>query len=279
MADGLDIRRILVALEPSESGRAALAAAAEMAARLEAELIGVYVEDIDLLNMAALPFGREYSTETTGGRDVDRGAMVRALRGEAGRLRREMEAAARREHVRWSFRVARGRVAAELLTASEDADVMIVGRASHTTPRRVRVGSTTRTVVSRGKHTVIVTQTAGIVARPVLVWFDGSRASVRALVTGARLAAEDHKNIVVLLAAADADEAELLRAPAAALLAELGLDARYAVPATFDVAGVLDLMRRERCRTLVAAAESALLGDEAAVAVLERVDCPVVVVR
>ena len=55
----LVIRRILVALDASRHSLAALEAAAELAARLKAELVGLFVEDIDLLRLAGLPFARE----------------------------------------------------------------------------------------------------------------------------------------------------------------------------------------------------------------------------
>ena len=55
------IRRSLVAVEPSAQGQAALDAAARMAARLQAELVGLYVEDVELLRLAQFPFAREFS--------------------------------------------------------------------------------------------------------------------------------------------------------------------------------------------------------------------------
>ena len=51
--------RILVALDASPQSEAALRAAAELAALLEAELEGLFVEDINLLHLCGLPFGRE----------------------------------------------------------------------------------------------------------------------------------------------------------------------------------------------------------------------------
>ena len=50
------LARILVALDASASGRAALAGAAALAAELQAELLGLFVEDANLLRLASLPF-------------------------------------------------------------------------------------------------------------------------------------------------------------------------------------------------------------------------------
>ena len=49
------IARILVALDASPASVAAAAAAASLAGRLHAELEGVFVEDADLLALAAYP--------------------------------------------------------------------------------------------------------------------------------------------------------------------------------------------------------------------------------
>ncbi|MGB7837261.1 MAG: universal stress protein, partial [Terrimicrobiaceae bacterium] len=57
----MNIRRILVALDASAHSRAALEAACELALGLDAELSGLFVEDINLLRLAQLPFASEIS--------------------------------------------------------------------------------------------------------------------------------------------------------------------------------------------------------------------------
>ena len=51
--------RILVALDESEDHQRVLQSAAEVAARLKAELRGLFVEDVNLLRLAELPCARE----------------------------------------------------------------------------------------------------------------------------------------------------------------------------------------------------------------------------
>ena len=63
------IRRIMVALDGSAHASGAPEAAAALAARLHAELEGVFVQDIDLARLAALPIGREIQFLTGRGRD------------------------------------------------------------------------------------------------------------------------------------------------------------------------------------------------------------------
>jgi nucleotide-binding universal stress UspA family protein len=56
---GLAFRRILVALDASVNSLAAIEQAATLAANLEAEQLGLFVEDINLLRIATLPFARQ----------------------------------------------------------------------------------------------------------------------------------------------------------------------------------------------------------------------------
>ena len=52
--------RILVALDASPRSLAALSTAGALAAELDAELSGLFVEDINLQRLLALPFAREF---------------------------------------------------------------------------------------------------------------------------------------------------------------------------------------------------------------------------
>lgn len=122
----MKIRRIVVGLEPAPCARNALAAAAGIAARMEAELVGLFIEDVDLLHFAGLPFAREVGASSAAWRSLDIGTMERSLRALASEARRTMASIAERAPVRWSFRVARGSVTSELLAGAEEADLMLL---------------------------------------------------------------------------------------------------------------------------------------------------------
>lgn len=142
----MKIRRIIIGLEPAPRSRATLEAAARLAAQLEAELVGLFVENINLLHFAALPFAREVGFASASRRALDLEGMERSLRGLAREARQMLAAVAGRVPVRWSFRVARGTAAGELLAAAADADLVIVnvegndGLEHATTIRVVRAG-------------------------------------------------------------------------------------------------------------------------------------------
>ena len=118
-------RRIVVLLDASGPGIEALEAAAARAAEVEAELVAVFVEDVDLLHVAGLPFAREIGVASATRRAMDAGAMERSLRALAGEARRSIEAVARRVPLQWSFSVAHGALSEELLAAAAEADLIV----------------------------------------------------------------------------------------------------------------------------------------------------------
>jgi nucleotide-binding universal stress UspA family protein len=98
------IRRILVALDASRQSVAALQVAADLASHLEAELVGLFVEDINLLRLAELPFAREVGSYSATRRRLNTRQVERQLKVQAERARRALEAYADRASVRWSLR-------------------------------------------------------------------------------------------------------------------------------------------------------------------------------
>src|SRR6266481_4664465 len=101
------IERIVVPLDAAGDCLVAIETAARLAAHAKAPLIGIFVEDEDLLHLARLPFARQFTL----------GADAEALTTEhvelhlqiaAERARRELFAAARRHGVTGSFEIVRG---------------------------------------------------------------------------------------------------------------------------------------------------------------------------
>ena len=116
-AAGTPIGRIVVVVDAVSEHRAALDTAARLAARWKAELHGVFVEDDELLRLAALPFARQVSL-SAGVEALTLQLAQRQLRAFAETARRDLLAAARRHQVEASFEVARGAAGADALGVS-----------------------------------------------------------------------------------------------------------------------------------------------------------------
>jgi len=268
------IRRILVALDASVSSLAALEAAVALASRLEAELIGLFVEDVNLLKLAALPFAREVGFSSARRRRLGSVEMERSLRAQASRAEAALIAAAERQSVRCSFRVVRGEVTAQVLEAATEVDLLALGRA----PRAWRANSTSRVIVSAASRPVLLLTPGTPVCPPIASVYDGSAESARALLLARRLVQTERDTLTVLVVARDADDAQRLRQQAAGHLAGSGLAVDYVTLLNADAADVARAARRYATGTLVLAANLPLKSGTLE-QLLTELDCAVFLVR
>ena len=111
------IERVVAALHPCAQPRTQFGALAKHASAMHAELIGLFVEDIELLHFAAMPFACEIGSASGRRRTVDSAAMERYMQQRAHELHEALAAVLGRTTLAWSFRVTRGTVMEELLAA------------------------------------------------------------------------------------------------------------------------------------------------------------------
>jgi nucleotide-binding universal stress UspA family protein len=281
----LTIRRILVALDASGHSLAALKAAVELAASLKAELLGLFVEDINLLRLAGLPFAQEIPYPLAAAQQMDSLRLEQELRTQASRARRALAEAAEPVRVSWSFRVARGQVTAEVLTAASEVDLLSLGIASRPLIRRTRPGSTALTVAARAPRTVLLLQQGEKIRPPVLVTYDGSVSAKRALAIAARLIQTLKPNgsralIVLTVANANAPElAQRLEQEAETWLLGQDFQLSFRRLSKADVPGLVQAVRAEQAGLLVLGGEMLLLEAETIQALLDKISCPVLLVR
>src|SRR5216683_685857 len=119
------IERIVVPLDAAGDSLVAIETAARLAAHAKAPLIGIFVEDEDLLHLASLPFARQFTL----GADAEPLTTEHVelhLRIAAERARRALFAAARRHGVTGSFEIVRG-ASGSALTAASERDLVVAG--------------------------------------------------------------------------------------------------------------------------------------------------------
>ena len=168
----LTIRRILVALDTSPPSLAALEAAAKLALQFQAELVGLFIEDVNLLKVAQYPFAREIRYPGGTIQKLDAHSMEIQLRQTGARARAVLRRSAEQSRLQWTFRILRGAVPAELMAAAREADLLVLGRTSRRLVQSSRVGSTAETAV----------------IQTVMIYYDGSAAAQLALTIAAPLA-------------------------------------------------------------------------------------------
>ncbi|MBN1929231.1 MAG: universal stress protein [Chlorobiaceae bacterium] len=202
------IHTIAVAIDCSPHSKASLEAAAEMAARLKAELIGIFVEDINLLRVAGLPFAEEIRLYSPTTAKLDTAQLERLLRLQAEQARELLQHTAQARTLHHTFRVLRGMVSEQLMLAAPEADMLVLGRSGRSPSCRKSLGSTARTALSEGKMNVMLMRPGVTAAEgPLLVLYDGSEASKRALGTALAIAGPASTlNLLVTNPAPDAIE-------------------------------------------------------------------------
>ena len=273
-----DIRRILVALDASAPSLAALETAVNLAAALEAQLEGLFVEDINLLRLAELPFAYEVRTLSAVTQRVSRLQIEAELQAQAARARRALIAAARQAQVPATFRVVRGRVPQEVLAAAREADLLLLGRISRPLSRRIRLGSTARIVVSRTPRSVLVVQSTPV--RSIMVTYDGSPLARRALMTAAGLQrARRNTHLTVLLLAEEPVLVEQLQEQAAMWLQTWGVTADYHWPGPPTLANLAKTAQEANCSLLVLGGERLSLSEETVQLLLDSIDCSLMLIR
>lgn len=273
------IRRILVALDASQESLAALTAAADMARRLHAELIGLFVEDADLFKLAEHSFVREISLVTHSGRRLELATIERELAAQAAAARRALERAAGAHRIPWSFRVARGAVAAELIAAAVEADLVALGKAIGPLSGRARLGRTVRALHAGSTCSLLFAVAEDRPGRAVALVSDGSPVSAAALDVAARIADEDGGRLLVFVIAEGAETAAAHEAEVRRRLRGARLVLEFRRVAGTGCAALRPAIDAARPKLFVVGVDPDGAVRAALEPVLEGVGCPVLLVR
>jgi hypothetical protein len=238
-------------------------AAVALASRLGGELMGMFLEDTNLLRLAGLPFAREIFHWSAQERPLTERDLTLSLRTVAARTQSELERVAGRARIRWSFRVQRGPRLQLLMEAGEATDVLLVGEAR----RSSRAGTL---------------EVRGIRREPaVYLVYTGSTASRRALKMAAAMLEDEGGGLGVLVVADKHKELKRLHAEAVRRLERRGLVARILDCLEDQGAeSVLEHLARLSGVALILPADLRVPSDPSLFQrLLDRVGCPVVLVR
>ena len=175
------VRRILLPIDVSRDSLSALQAAFDLAARVGGEVLGLFIEDPHLLIAGSFPFAREVGSASGISRRIGKADIEHRFRAVATKARDALTEAGRRLKVSFSFRVARGDVPTEILTAATDADILVLGKAGWSLGVFRKPGSTCLAVLPRTRIPVLIVEHGTIVSPPILAVDDRSPAGRRAV--------------------------------------------------------------------------------------------------
>jgi len=268
--EGARVERIVVAFDTSPLGRAALEAAAALAAALGAEVAGLFVEDLDLVRMAELPFTRELGLTSAVTRPIDTPDIERALRLQAQQTRRTLEALAAEFNLRWSFQTVRGQVLSAVMECVHEPDVVVFGKAAHAAAPR-SAWPEPAGFRRRGRF-------PRLAVRPIAVLFDDSPRTWRALAAAHSLAGEAGARLALLIPARSAEEFGELRDRAKEWLVAQETAARFVRLKSREPAEVARAVNAEHAAALLWHDGEARGERRAFRALLAALRCPVVLV-
>jgi len=256
-------RRIVLAIDTGSQTRPALEVAAALAVGLRSELSALFVEDEQLLRLAALPFALEIGFPSAHLKRIGLQDMEQAFRVQAETLRRVVEETARRLTLAWTFDVARGEILSASLARLGPEDVLVVGKSRFA---RFALGGRPSEPESF----------RALAARPVTVLFDESETALRALEIGLAIAGVIGTALAVLIPAVGREAFGASRERAQRWLAERGAAASYLWLAAGDPAALSRVVRSQGAGTLVWASAAVGQAPPALAELLEELACPVI---
>jgi hypothetical protein len=239
--------------------------AATIAAALEAELEGVFVEDAGLLRLAGLPFLREFRLATRRESTVDPERLQRELRATARWVRESLERSASQLGCAWSFRIWRGDLEAEILSAALDAEMFTLSTIGRFAPFYSRPSAQPR--LGRDKGLV------------VSVLFDASDGGAHALSAAADLRGSHEAALCVILQGPDSQAIRRLREKAEALLGKHRGQVHYLPLQQVDAQSLARAVQRANGDLLVVHSTNDLLDRRTLWQCLGALECPVLIVR
>jgi nucleotide-binding universal stress UspA family protein len=248
------MRRIAVTLDACQVSSSTLEEAVQLAARMGAQLEGIFVEDIDLIQLAELPFLREVRSVSRSEIAINLTRMEQELRVLARRAERLLGEHAARQNVSWSFRIWRGSIDTELLTADTDADVFALTRMGTNWARPATT-------------------------KAVSVVFTGTDASARALETAMRLTTDPYKELNILLPAENEAEAMRLQELATRQLGDHAASADFTPLKDGSLNDLLEVLVDSNSAVLIVERDNKLLRAQSLRRSLNNLNCPLLIVR
>jgi hypothetical protein len=228
------------------------------------EVLGLFIEDEDLLGAAMLPGASEVSLV-----NLDRGALnpdriADDLARQARSMQAVFEASAKKFNLRYSFRVSRGRTMDMLVNEAATSDLVVVCRPLRAPGLRSRPGAQFRQLLEHHRNVLFVNEPWRSGTR-VLAVCDGVTSSCRyAMHRASDIAKSEALEFVV--AHVGENEAVLK------LARELGCDHQITI-AELNEASLIDLCYSQDARLLVMPPVEGLDWQQLLIGLLDKLSC------
>lgn len=270
--------RVLILLDGSRLSLAALEAAAEIAAARNAEVLGIFVEEINLLRTAGYGFAQEVGSSSGVVRPLETAALEARLQALADQARRALQQTMARRGLAQTLKLCRGRVAEEVLNLMQPQDLVVLGRVGWSAIPGARLGSTARVLLRQAPGEVLLWTESRPQrqSRVVVLLNHDQAANHRAVRVGAELARRSKQPLSVLIRSRPADDQSLTEDIVSYLQRE-GIVARVKGVALTSASAAVRALQEEGASQLVLSRNNSLLADQHADVLLSELNLPITV--
>ena len=266
-------RRVVVLLDSHTPQETAVDAVASISAGKRAEMLGLFVEDIRLVDLAKLPCAREIAADAAEVRSLNLEHIEQQFRSQGRRLRRTS-----RVRIRHSFQVVRGKIPEEVIRFGAGYDALVINHSRNLIRAESHARQMIQALISEGPETLVFVQERWPSGRNVLVLFDATQEAWAALRLGLTVAYADRLALTVLLVEPRDQTTGLREEVEAALLEETAV-AKIRTISSTSLGELTSVIATEDARVMILPG-----GEQTDVHLfvedlLERVACSVVTTR
>ncbi len=237
-------RRIVAAVDAGPRSLPILEFAGELAAVSAAELNAVFVEDINLLRLAGLPFAREVLVSSAAEIHLSERRMVRVLRAQSYQVRQAVVHISSQRRLHGGLQIIRGAVIDSLLDVSAQCDLLVLGK-DRDGKRRGRDGGIAAQIAARAACSVVVLDPARR-QHAVICFFDGGAQAQRRLTAAASVARVPGRELWVLVVAQGLQDYHQRREAARRILAAERATVYFEQAASADLSWMRRIIMEQR---------------------------------
>ena len=251
----------MVVLGTFQDCREILETAARLAAHQNAELTALFVEDINLIRFAGLPFAREIDVISLNEQQFDLLKMTTALEKQVQQIRRLLAQVKEQSKHPVSLKVVRGHYFAEAISAAADVELLLLNQ------RGSRLLA--KTDLHRRSREKI---------RPVWVVFDESPAAARSLVLGVELMQSHHAELNIVLKVHSEENIAALKEQVHQFVAGSDKKVHFYVGMKDDLSAILPFILQRGCSILIMSKDDSGPSQQMVSLISEKGGCPVLLV-
>lgn len=271
------ISRVMIELGGISDGGPIIDTACNLAAAIQAELYGLFVEEESLHDLSGLPFARAILPGRTRPQTLSPELVHETFAKQAAALRRALSASAGSARVSWKFDTTRGHGISEIRAKTSESDIVVV--------QQHRVGQSASDLMTAARDTAAAARGVVVIGRrinraagPVVAIDDGDDTGLDTVAMAASLARRLDAPVELLVVAAGDEAAGRIRERDLALLEGLRVTAVHRL--TTDLGEIENALAGSAARFVVADLEGEPFGDnESAARLVRAARAPIVLIR